>query len=167
MSNDVAVRPAVLEDAETIAEIYTESILLHDSTMDTEPFSTSDMESLIDRLTSREHIFVLEDGSGIQGWGIVKRYSDRPGYSVACETSVFLWRNQIGRGYGSRIQQRLIDFCREVDYHHIVVKIWADNESSIDFHRQFGFSMVGVQKEIGHVAGLWRDVAIMQFILSA
>ncbi|ABW25781.1 GNAT family N-acetyltransferase [Acaryochloris marina] len=41
----------------------------------------------------------------------------------------------------------------------------ATNDVSFAFHNGFGFEMVGVQKEVGHVADRWQDVAIMQLIL--
>ena len=167
MSESIVLRSAVPEDADCISEIYTESILAHDSTMDTEPFSGGEMKRLLDRLGERERVFVLETDAVVRGWGIVKKYSDRPGYRVACETSIYLRRDQRAKGYGSLLQEKLLEFCREVDYHHVVAKIWADNDESIEFHRKFGFTMVGVQNEIGHVAGTWRDVAVMQCLLDS
>jgi L-amino acid N-acyltransferase YncA len=32
-------------------------------------------------------------------------------------------------------------------------------------HRKNGFELVGIQREIGRVDGVWRDVAIMQCLL--
>jgi phosphinothricin acetyltransferase len=55
--------------------------------------------------------------------------------------------------------------CRRFGYHHIVAKILADNQTSINLHEKFGFALVGVQREVGRLAGRWRDVAIYQLIL--
>ncbi|KAI9130677.1 hypothetical protein ON05_023205 [Acaryochloris sp. CCMEE 5410] len=41
----------------------------------------------------------------------------------------------------------------------------ATNDDNIFFFKGFGFEMVGVQKEVGHVADRWQDVTIMQLIL--
>ena len=38
----------------------------------------------------------------------------------------------------------------------------ADNQRSIAFHRRYGYELVGIQKEIGHMEGKWTDVAILQ-----
>lgn len=160
------VRTATASDAERIAAIYSESILARDSTMDTEPVTTQAMQEKLRGLGPRETILVVETDEGhVAGWGIVKAYSDRPGYAVACETSVYLERSQTNKGFGSVVQKELHAFCRMVGYHHIVVKIWADNERSIAMHARNGFEMVGVQKEIGRVDDQWRDIAIMQCIL--
>lgn len=160
------IRSATDSDAARIACIYSESIMARDSTMDTEPVTTEDMQEKLRRLGPRETILVLEmDDGRVVGWGIVKSYSDRPGYAVACETSVYLERSHTSMGLGSALQKELHEFCRKVGYHHIVVKIWADNERSIAMHARNGFGMVGVQKEIGRVDDQWRDIAIMQCIL--
>ncbi|GMQ81818.1 MAG: GNAT family N-acetyltransferase [Rhodothermia bacterium] len=165
MSEFPLIRAAVTDDASGIAQIYSESILARDSTMDTEPVSEADILLLLESLTKREAVFVILTESGLQGWGIVKEYSDRPGYAVACETSVYLFRESLRQGLGKLLQSRLLEFAQSAAYHHVVTKIWADNDSSIAFHRSCGFTLVGVQKEVGRVDGVWRDVAIMQCLL--
>jgi len=165
MVAEPTVRRADPADGHSIAEIYTESILARDSTMDTEPFETRDAERLITSLGPREAVFVLETTLGVQGWGIVKKYSDRSGYAIACETSIYLFRDRLRRGWGRQLQSTLLGFAREAGYHHVVARIWADNKASIAFHECCGFTMVGVQREIGLVDGLRRNVAIMQCIL--
>jgi len=166
MSEEVLVRKATPEDARAIAHIYTESIVARDSTMDTEPWSRETALGLLDGLSDRETVLVLEANGSVAGWGIVKKYSDRPGYRVACESSLYVSRNSFGRGFGTAIQQELHRSARRLGYHHIVAKIWADNERSIGMHRKLGFRMVGIQNEIGLVDGVRRDIALMQHILA-
>lgn len=161
------VREAVHTDAGDIADIYNESIRARDSTMELTEKSRLDILAWLDSLGSRERLVVLEADGTSQGWGILKKYSDREGYHVACETSVFLRRAHVGwrTGYGSAIQAELLRLARQSGYHHVVVKIWAQNDISIRMHERFGFTVVGTQSEIGYVDGAWRDVTIMQLIL--
>jgi len=166
MIPDPVVRRASETDAAEIASVYNESILARDSTMDTQPRSEADVRALLRALDPREAVLVLESDSRVEGWGIVKRYSDRPGYRVACETSVYLYRNVLRRGWGRRIQYALFQFAEESGYHHMVAKIWAANRASIAFHEACGFELVGIQKEIGLVGDIRRDVAIMQRLLT-
>lgn len=165
MTAGMLVREAGPDDAGAIAGIYTESILARDSTMETEPWTDDTALALLAHLTDRETVVVLEAEKDVVGWGIVKRYSDRPGYRVACETSLYVRRDRSGRGYGTAIQRELNRLARTLGYHHIVAKIWADNARSIGMHRKLGFTMVGIQKEIGLVDGVRRDIALMQRIL--
>ncbi len=163
--NDLLILVAGPDEASDIAEIYTESILAMDSTMVLDEVSPEDMRARLDSLDPRESILAAYLNDSFVGWGIVKLYSDRPGYRLTCETSLFLRRDRRGHGIGSRLQQALIQQARDSGFHHIIVRIWAANEQSIGMHAKFGFEMVGVQKEIGHVDGRWIDVAVMQCIL--
>lgn len=161
----MSVRDATPADAAAVAAIYNESIEAGDSTMDVSPRSADDVRRQIAGFTAREGILVLEDAGDVVGWGIVKRYSDRPGYRFCCETSVYIRRGLVRRGYGTRIQRALLDRCRQWDYHHVVAKIWATNEASLILHEKLGFETVGTQREIGYMHDRWQDVVIMQCIL--
>ena len=166
----LSFRQAGAEDADVIAEIYNESVAAGDCTMDQEIKSPEDIRQQLAAFGRREKLLLLEreqpDGSRhILGWGRIQRYSSRRGYRFAAETGVFLRRSEVGRGYGSRIKQTLIDHCRELGYHHLVAKIFADNKLSIEYNKKFGYELVGIQKEIGYRHGQWQDIAILQLVL--
>jgi phosphinothricin acetyltransferase len=161
----VPIRDARPEDAAAIAAIYNESIAAGDSTMDQTPHTARDVLGWMKRFNDRETLLVMNDADEIVGWGILKRYSSRPGYRFCCETSVYVRRNHRGRGCGSRLQAALMNRCRAYGYHHVVAKIWAGNEASLSLHRKFGFELVGIQREIGFHEGRWIDVAILQCLL--
>jgi L-amino acid N-acyltransferase YncA len=161
----LVLRDATTADAAAISEIYNESIRHGDATMDSVLKSVDDIRRQIEEFGPRETILVLERGSRPLGWGIIKKYSERLGYRYCCETSVYLFRSEIGQGYGSRIKRALIERCREYGYHHLVARIFADNIASIEYNRRFGYEIVGVQREIGYKNGHWQDVAVMQLVL--
>ena len=107
------LRDAVADDAAVVAEIFNESIAAGGSCMIEELRSVEDMRRQIEGFGPREVIIVLEseepeDGERtILGWGIIKRYSDRRGYSWACETAVYLRRNRVGREHPVRRGHRV------------------------------------------------------------
>lgn len=158
------LRDAVPADAEAIARIQRQSVEAMDSTM-AAPATTEEILEQLAAMGPREVWLVVEEPD-VVGWGVVKKYSPRPGYDLCCETSIFLDRSLRGRGLGTPLQQELLKRAVSLGYHHVVAKIWADNSGSIRFHERFGYELVGVQREIGWVGGQWRDVAIMQLILS-
>lgn len=147
-----------------MAAIYGQSLEARDSSME----DTTSAESFHDQLYAqgeRECILVIEVSHRVLGYGVIKAYSPRIGYRVACETSIYLDRTHTGAGLGSTLQQALIDECRRFGYHHVVAKIWASNEGSLRFHQRFGYELVGIQREVGYMAGQWRDIAILQLVL--
>lgn len=158
------IRPADLSDCSQLAEIYQESLDRVDSSMEVQT-SAQSFESQLTGFHDREAMLVLEAEGRVEGYGVVKRYSDRVGYRVACETSIYFRRSATGRGLGGRLQTALMEKARELGYHHIVAKIWTSNQGSIRFHEKHGYELVGVQKEIGYLAGRWRDVSILQCLL--
>lgn len=162
---NASIRQASLTDAKIIAEIYNEHITAGGSTMDEVLKSESDIINWFNGFNSRELILVLEDESSVFGWGIIKRYSDRKGYDVACETAVYLRSNKTGQSFGGMMKKALIEKCRELKYHHLVAKIFSENYASIRYNQKLGYDIVGIQKEIGFKRGKWLDVTIMQLIL--
>jgi phosphinothricin acetyltransferase len=160
------IRDATVDDASTIASIYNESITARDSTMQLDRVDAVRVTSWVESLDEREAVLVMEAGDEGIGYGVVKRYSNRGGYRFAAETSVYLRRARTGEGLGTELQAALIERSRAYDYHHLVAKLWAANERSRALHRKFGYDLVGIQREIGRVDGEWRDVAIMQKVLS-
>ncbi|MEM7771106.1 MAG: N-acetyltransferase family protein [Cyanobacteria bacterium P01_E01_bin.6] len=167
--SNVMIRPAEPRDFQAIADIYNEAIAHGGMTMDGRLYTANDIQAMVQKMSSREIILVAdieqEPEANIIGWGIVKQYSDRLGYQVCCETSIYLTFSQRGKGYGRHLQTALMKQVEQFKYHHIVAKIVASNQSSIRFHQQFGFELVGIQKEIGQMQGTWYDIAIMQCIL--
>ena len=159
------VRKFTANDFQAIADIYNQSIADGTRTMDGHLFSADDIAQLTAKFCDREIILVGEQDGHMVGWGIIKRYSDRLGYRVCCETSIYLSLAETGQGYGSILQASLLKQVAEFGYHHVVAKILASNPKSVEFHQRFGFEIVGVQKEIGYRQGRWHDMVILQYIL--
>lgn len=164
-ASTLTIRDATPADAAVIADIYNETIRAGYGTMDTVEKTAADLRAQMAGFTEREAYLLLERDGEALGWGVIKRYSDRPGYRFCCETSVYLRHAEVRKGYGSVIKRAVIERCRAYGYHHLVAKIWAGNTASIEYNKTFGYELVGIQREIGYLGGQWQDVAIMQLVL--
>lgn len=160
------IRDATYDDAAAVASIYNESIEARDSTMQLASIAPEEVGAWLREFGDREAMLVLEEGGEVTGYGLIRRYSARGGYRFTAETSVYVRRSETDAGRGSRLQEALVERCRAYDYHHLVAKLWAENERSRALHRKFGYELVGIQDEIGWVDGAWRDVAIMQKVIT-
>ncbi len=156
------VRQAEMADCVAIAEVYNEAIRGGRSTMDTQPFTAAYFQNRLGGMGKREALLVGQAGQDLVGWGVVKQYSDRPGYRYACEESVYLFEAHQGKGYGALLLNALLERAQELSYRHVVAKILAINEASIRFHARYGFEIVGRQRDIGDLDGERHDVVIMQ-----
>ena len=164
-AEDLVLRDATADDVAVIAEIYNESIAVANATMDAEPKTAEDIRRQMAAFTKRELYVMLESSEKTLGWGLIKLYSPRAGYSRCAETSVYLHQSRVRRGYGSFIKRALIARCKTFGYHHLIARVWADNVASIEYNRRFGYEVVGVQREIGYIDGHWQDIAVLQLVL--
>ena len=160
----VEVRTAAHTDAAAIARIYNHHIDLGGSTFDTEHWTDQQVRSLVNG-SDPEVWLVAQSNDLLVGWASARRYSFRQGYRYTLETAIYLDVSAIGRGVANRLQEGLERHCRDHGMHHLVAKIVADNQRSMAFHYRHGYELVGVQKEIGHMDGVWKDVAILQKLL--
>ncbi len=159
------IRQATVSDAKEIAQIYSHHIKMGGSCMLTESMIDKDIENMLLNLKEREVMAVIEIDNQIAGWGNLKMYSPRLGYQYSCENSIYLNPNFLGKGLGHQLMDWLMKEATKLDFHHIVAKILLKNTSSIQFHEKFGYTTVGVQKEIGFLNNEWEDVMIMQKLL--
>ncbi len=101
------IRIYLKTDFQAIADIYNESIAIGGVTMDLQAYSSDDIAAIVKKFNHRETILVAQKENQVIGWGIIKRYSDRPGYYVCCETSIYLGFSSTGKGYGHSLQNAL------------------------------------------------------------
>ena len=164
LKDKLSVREAQVNDLAAVAEIYNTFICAGNATMDTEIKTAEYYQQWQEQASDREVLWVLEEASQIVGWAIIKAYSDRIGYAVACETAVYLQPICTGKGYGSYIKKKLMKQCQDFGYHHLVAKIFADNAASIEYNKRLGYDVVGTQREIGLINGERKDITILQYI---
>ncbi len=160
----VEVRTAAHTDAAAIARIYNHHVDLGGSTFDTEHWTEQQVRTLVAG-SSPEVWLVAERNDSLVGWASARWYSFRHGYRFTLETAIYLDATAIGRGVANGLQQNLERLCRNHGIHHLVAKIVADNQRSMAFHYRHGYELVGIQKQIGHMDGGWKDVAILQKLL--
>jgi len=163
--NDLKIVGATIEDAPVITSIYNEHIEIGISSMEVGMKPIEEIEGWFKNFHSRELIILLKKSGNTIGWGIIKRYSDRRGYDRTCETAVYLTESETGKGYGPIIKKALIQKCKDLNYHHLVAKIFADNEGSINYNLKMGYKIVGTQKEVGFKNNKYLDITIMQLLL--
>lgn len=164
MDCEAIIRRSRPRDYQAIAEIYNESILKGGITFDEEEFTMAHIQKWVSGMGPGEGLWVLEKNLNVLGWGILKRYSDRPAYRHTVESSIYLSHQHHGQGYGKQLQQELLMEAHQMGHHHLVAKIVACNHASIAFHQRFGYELVGTQKEVGFSRGQWYDIAILQYI---
>ena len=63
------------------------------------------------------------------------------------------------------MKKYIIAACKELNYKHLVAKVFANNTSSIIYNEKLGYTIVGTQKEVGYKNNTWQDIVVMQYII--
>lgn len=159
------IRPARLSDAAAIAEIYNEQVLHGTATFDTEPRSLEAQKKWLEAHGEGWPVIVAEDAGKVVGWASLSRWSERKAYDESAENSVYVAKDARGKGLGKALLSALLEEARRKKFHAILARIAEGNPASVKLHESFGFTRVGVLKEIGFKFGRRLDVAILQLIL--
>ena len=160
------VRPARLDDAESIRAIYNAEVSTSTATFDLVPRSLAEQQAwLAARSGAHVAVVVSDDGGEIVGFGSLSPYRDRPAYRTTVEDSVYVRRDHQGAGVGSLVLGELVARAAAHGFHAVMARIVGGHEASIALHRRHGFTLVGVEREVGRKFNRWLDVAVLQRLL--
>lgn len=81
------------------------------------------------------------------------------------ETTVYIDKDAIGRGLGTKLYTALIDALRSTRIHSLIGGIALPNEGSVTLHEKLGFVKIGQFKEVGWKFDRWIDVGYWELIL--
>jgi L-amino acid N-acyltransferase YncA len=161
------VRRAADDDAEAIRQIYNPEVLESTVTFDLVPRSLEDQVAWLHRRTGAHAVLVAvddEDGT-VVGFGSLSSYKERAAYSTTVEDSVYVARDQQGRGVGRRLLTELLATATAHGFHAVMARIVGGHDASIRLHAALGFEIVGTEREVGRKFGRWLDVVVMQKLL--
>lgn len=155
------VRPLLPSDWPAVAAIFAEGIATGDATFERTMPTWSDW----DARHLPEHRLVAEIDGEVAGWIAVVPYSSRAVYRGVGEESVYVAERARGSGVGNALLSTLIASARDGGLWTLQAGVFPENEASLALHRAHGFREVGRRERIGELAGLWRDVVLLELRL--
>jgi len=159
------VRLAHASDAEAIRSIYNAEVTGSTVTFDIVPRSLSEQAAWIEEHQGTHPAVVAVEGAVVAGFGSLSPFRERAAYATTVEDSVYVDQSWRGRGVGRLVLAELVVLGRRQGFHTVIARTSGDNEASIALHEAEGFSLVGVEREVGRKFGRWIDVAILQRML--
>jgi L-amino acid N-acyltransferase len=159
------VRLARLDDAEAMRSIYNVEVVGSTVTFDLEPRTTAQQRDWIAHHQGPYPAVVALEEGRVVGFGSLSAFRDRPAYATTVEDSVYVDGVCRGRGVGRALLEELVALARTRGFHTVIARTSGDNEPSIALHLACGFTMVGVEREVGRKFGRWLDVAVLQRML--
>lgn len=153
-------RPARLADAAAITEIYNQGIEDRVGTFETEPRTVAQIEAWFEHAKAFASV---EDESGrVVGYAVAHPYADRCCYAGIGEFSVYVARDQRGRGVGRVAMTALNQASKEAGLWKLLSRVFPENRASLNLMAWAGFSEIGVHKAHGKLDGVWRDCVIVE-----
>lgn len=153
------IRLAVPGDGDALARIYRPAVVDHATSFETEPPGADEMARRVASLTPRLPWLVAERGGAIAGYAYASPHRERAAYQWCVEVSAYVAPGTQRSGVGRRLYSALFGVLALQGYRNAYAAITRPNEPSEAFHRNLGFTLVGVYHGIGHKLGRWHDVA--------
>lgn len=162
----IKIRHATTADAAAILEIYNHEVQFETSTFDLVPRTLEAQETWISaRSGAFSAIVAIDENDNVVGFGALSEYRDRAAYKTSVENSVYVKRDLARSGIGKLILMNLLQQAADSGFHAVMARIEASSQASRGLHESCGFSLVGIEREIGRKFGRWLDVALMQCLL--
>jgi len=161
----VQARLATIDDAEATRSIYNVEVSDSTVTFDLVPRSLDEQRAWLSARSGAHAVLVAEHDGEVVGFASLSPYRDRPAYSTTVEDSVYVRREQQGRGIGTLLLGDLVGLARSHGFHAMMGRIVGGHDASIALHRSLGFEIVGTEREVGRKFGRWLDVVVMQLLL--
>jgi phosphinothricin acetyltransferase len=157
-------RAATRTDAAAIARIYNQGIEDRVATFETRPRTAADIERWFD---DTHPILVMEDKGEVIAFASTSTYRPRECYSGIAEVSVYVARAARRRGAGRAVLTALFDAARNAGFHKLVSRVFPENTASLRMIESLGFRRVGIYERHGQLDRVWRDVVIVEKLLTA
>ena len=160
------IRLATLDDAAAIRAIYNLEVETSTATFDLVGRSLEDQRTWI---AARQGVFsavVADEAGEVVGFASLSPYKERAAYRTTVEDSVYVRRDQQGRGVGRALLTYVVDLAAVRGFHAVMARIEGGSEASRALHAACGFELVGIEREVGRKFGRWLDIALMQRLLS-
>ena len=159
-SAKVRTRAATVADAAAIAEIYNQGIADRIATFETEPRAAADIAEWF----TPPHLVVIAENeeTGPVAFAASFPYSSRACYRGIGEFSVYVRRDDRGRGAGRTVLTALIEAARATGLHKLTSRVFPENAASRALLKALDFEEIGVHRRHGQLDGVWRDCVIVE-----
>lgn len=161
------IRDATAADAAAIAHIYNQGIEDRVATLETQQRTAEERAEWLAARGPRHPVLVATDAAGaVVGWASLNPFNPRPAYDHVVDFSVYVGREQRGRGVGEALLGALEARARALGFHKLVLAAFPTNAPGMRLYERHGFRTVGVYHEQGMLDGRWVDVIVMEKILA-
>jgi arsenate reductase len=159
-----STRDALLTDAAVIARIYNQGVEDRCASFATDPISA---ERVTGWLASAFPAVVVDDGGEVVAFALSTAWRSAEWFRGVAELSVYTAREGRGKGAGRAALHALIVAAKTAGLRKLFAGVFSDNRASRALFATAGFREVGVQERQGQLDGAWKDVVVLEKLLTA
>ncbi len=166
MDGHPRIRPATVDDAGAVADIYAPIVARTAISFEVDPPPAAEMARRIVETTARLPWLVADAGGVIAGYAYASPHRSRAAYRWAVDVSVYIHDAWRGRGVGRLVYRRLVTELVNLGYVAAYAGIALPNAASVALHEALGFEPIGVYPAVGFKLGAWHDVGWWRLALA-
>jgi L-amino acid N-acyltransferase YncA len=152
-----SIRDLRPEDWPRVAAIFEEGIQTGDATFETTVPSWEAWDA-----AHGEIRLVAERDGEVAGWTALSPVSGRCCYRGVADESVYVAALARGTGVGRALLDAVTVRSEAAGIWTLQAGIFPENQPSLRLHLGCGFRLVGVRERLGELAGVWRDVLLLE-----
>lgn len=158
---DYIIRIATQEDAEAIYQIYEPYILNTAVTFEYDPITIEDYKERMRKVQKQFPWLVCEMDGKVLGYAYCTAYRERAAFAWDCECSVYVDHKVHRKGVATELYHQLFEYIKKQGYYNVYAYIALPHESSVAFHKKFGFREIGIYSNTGYKLNHWWDLLVM------
>lgn len=166
------IRCAREDDAREFLRIYAYYVVHTAVTFDWETPGEEEFRKKIRQTLKRYPFLAAEEDGEILGYAYAGPFKDRAAYDWSVETSIYVSKDQQGKGIGRALYQALEERLTAQGIQNAYACIsYTDTEdetltnASMRFHRRMGYQLCGTFRKCGYKFGRWYDMIWMEKML--
>jgi len=159
------VRVMKEEDLPQVLSIYNQGIEDRIATLEEDLKDLPYIREWLYHRNDRYEVIVAETENELIGWASLNPYSHRCAYNGVADISVYIDRENRGKGIGKALLHTLEIIAKKNKFHKLVLSTFPFNIAGYRLYRSLGFREVGVFYQQGILDNKYVDVMVMEKIL--
>ncbi len=163
---DIKIRKYEPKDTQAILDIINFNIVDSVALYDYNIRDFEQQKSILEEKIAKNFPVITAEVDGVcVGFGMYSEFRFREAYKFTVEHSVYVSEEFNGKGIGKLLLLELISLAKKQGLHTMIGVIDSENRNSIEFHKKYGFEIVGTIKDSGFKFNRWLHSVFVQLIL--
>lgn len=164
MTENFLYRLAEPNDLPDLVRIYNQSIATKQSTAVLQPFSVTERQSWFDEHQNPTRpliVAICQSSQRVVAYGSFSDLYPMQAYHISSEISIYVDENYKSQGIGKKMLEIFLNIASTCQIRHVVAKIFAHNEPSLNLFKKQGFVQWGYLPQVCDMDEFLADVVIL------